>query len=77
MSSTPHIRGVLAPVVTPFKSDLSPDPQRFVRQCQWMVSQGSGLAIFGTNSEANSLSVNERIALLEALLAADVRRTAA
>src|SRR5206468_5238994 len=34
--------------------------------------QGSGLAVFGTNSEANSLSVNERIALLDSLLAADV-----
>ncbi|HYH41864.1 MAG TPA: dihydrodipicolinate synthase family protein [Burkholderiales bacterium] len=72
MSSSPRIKGVLAPVVTPFNADLSPDPQRFITQCQWMLSQGSGLAIFGTNSEANSLSVNERIALLDALLAADV-----
>ena len=72
MSSSPRIKGVLAPVVTPFNADLSPDPQRFIAQCQWMLSQGSGLAIFGTNSEANSLSVNERIALLEALVAADV-----
>jgi 4-hydroxy-tetrahydrodipicolinate synthase len=72
MSSAPRIKGVLAPVITPFNSDLSPDPQRFVAQCQWMLTQGSGLAIFGTNSEANSLSVNERIALLDALLAADV-----
>src|SRR5688500_10954081 len=72
MISAPRIKGVLAPVITPFNSDLSPDPQRFVAQCQWMLRQGSGLAIFGTNSEANSLSVNERIALLDALLAADV-----
>ena len=72
MSSAPRIKGVLAPVVTPFNSDLSPDAERFIAQCQWMLTQGSGLAIFGTNSEANSLSVNERIALLESLLAADV-----
>jgi 4-hydroxy-tetrahydrodipicolinate synthase len=72
MSSSPRIKGVLAPVVTPFNADLSPDAQRFIAQCQWMLSQGSGLAIFGTNSEANSLSVNERIALLDALLAADI-----
>ena len=72
MSSSPRIKGVLAPVVTPFNADLSPDPQRFIAQCKWMLSQGSGLAIFGTNSEANSLSVNERIALLEALVSADV-----
>jgi 4-hydroxy-tetrahydrodipicolinate synthase len=67
-----RIRGVLSPVVTPFNRDLSPDPQRFIAHCRWLLSQSCGLAVFGTNSEANSLSVNERIALLDALLAADV-----
>ena len=72
MSPSQRMKGVLSPVVTPFNSDLSPDPQRFIAQCQWLLSQNCGLAVFGTNSEANSLSVNERIALLDALLAADV-----
>ena len=65
-----RINGVLAPVVTPFNADLSPDPARFVSHCRWLLHQGSGLAVFGTNSEANSLSVNERMALLDALAAA-------
>ncbi len=72
MTQAQRIRGVLAPVVTPFNKDLSPDPERLVAQCKWMLTQNCGLAVFGTNSEANSLSVNERIALLDALLAADV-----
>lgn len=72
MSSAPRIKGVLSPVITPFNSDLSPDPQRLIAQCQWLLSQNCGLAVFGTNSEANSLSVNERIALLDALIAAGV-----
>ena len=72
MAPSQRIKGVLSPVVTPFNSDLSPDPQRFIAQCQWLLSQNCGLAVFGTNSEANSLSVNERIALLDSLLAADV-----
>jgi 4-hydroxy-tetrahydrodipicolinate synthase len=72
MAPAPRIKGVLSPVVTPFTDDLSPNADRFIAQCQWLVSQGSGLAVFGTNSEANSLSVNERIALLDSLLAADV-----
>ncbi|MDP3714816.1 MAG: dihydrodipicolinate synthase family protein [Burkholderiales bacterium] len=72
MSKTQRIKGVLAPVVTPFDKDLNPDTRRFIAQCRWLVSQGSGLACFGTNSEANSLSVNERLALLEALLSAGV-----
>jgi len=72
MSQSPRIKGILSPVVTPFNSDLSPHTQRFIAHCKWLLSQNCGLAVFGTNSEANSLSVNERIALLDALLAADV-----
>ena len=60
--------GVLAPVITPFSADLSPDHGRFLKHCQWLVSQGVGLAVFGTNSEANSLSVAEKKALLTTLV---------
>src|SRR5437588_12332853 len=67
-----RIRGVLAPVVTPFKGDLSPDRQRFIGHCKWLLSQNCGLAVFGTNSEANSLSVKERSMLLDALVAAGI-----
>ncbi|PYJ78101.1 MAG: dihydrodipicolinate synthase family protein [Verrucomicrobia bacterium] len=66
------IRGVLAPVVTPFRADLSPDRQRFIRHCQWLLSHNCGLAVFGTNSEANSMSAEERMALLDALVAAGI-----
>ncbi|MDH4150639.1 MAG: dihydrodipicolinate synthase family protein [Betaproteobacteria bacterium] len=72
MSNQQRIKGVLAPVVTPFDKDLNPDAPRFIAHCKWLISQGSGLAAFGTNSEANSLSFNERIALLDALLASGV-----
>src|SRR6266576_1308458 len=67
-----RIRGVLVPVVTPFKADLSPDRQRFIRHCQWLVSQDCGLAAFGTTSEANSLSAEERKTLLDALVGAGI-----
>jgi 4-hydroxy-tetrahydrodipicolinate synthase len=72
MIQSARIRGVLAPVVTPFKADLSPDRQRFIAHCKWLLSQNCGLAVFGTTSEANSLSVEERSALLNALVAAGV-----
>lgn len=59
---------MLAPVVTPFRPDLSPDTDRFVRHCRWLLESGcAGLAVFGTNSEANSMSVEEKLELLEAL----------
>jgi len=67
-----RIRGVLAPVVTPFKADLSPDRDRFIRHCQWLLLQNCGLAVFGTTSEANSLSVEERMKLLDALVGAGI-----
>lgn len=59
---------MLSPVVTPFDSALRPDGVRFVRHCRWLLDQGVGLAVFGTNSEANSMSVAEKIALLDTLL---------
>ena len=72
VSSSQRIHGVLAPVVTPFKADLAPDPERFVKHCQWLLSQNCGLAPFGTTSEANSMSKDERMSLLDALVAADI-----
>jgi 4-hydroxy-tetrahydrodipicolinate synthase len=67
-----HIRGVLAPVVTPFRADFSPDKERFIAHCQWLLSQNCGLAVFGTTSEANSLAAEERSTLLDELVAAGV-----
>jgi len=67
-----RIRGVLVPVITPFKADLSPDRQRFIRHCQWLVSQDCGLAVFGTTSEANSLSAKERMTLVDELVGAGI-----
>jgi 4-hydroxy-tetrahydrodipicolinate synthase len=72
LAASQRIRGVLAPVVTPFKDDLSPDSRRFIAHCKWLLSQNCGLAVFGTNSEANSLSLEERAMLLDELVAAGV-----
>jgi 4-hydroxy-tetrahydrodipicolinate synthase len=69
---TPRIRGVLAPVLTPFDDHGRPDVNRFVAHCQWLLDNQVGLAIFGTNSEANSLSVDERIGLTDILIAKGV-----
>src|SRR5687768_3867744 len=63
-----RLTGVLSPVVTPFKPDLSPDPEKLVRQCRWLLANHVGLAVFGTNSEANSLSVEEKLELLDFLV---------
>ena len=67
-----RINGVLSPVLTPFNSRLEPDVKRYIAHCQWLISNKVGLAIFGTNSEAASLSVSERLTLTDALLAAGI-----
>src|SRR5881392_4134792 len=73
MARAKRIEGVLAPVITPFRKDYAPDAERLVRHCRWLLKSGcAGLAVFGTNSEANSMSVPEKIRLLEALIAAGV-----
>ena len=72
MSHTNSLRGVLAPVITPFTADLRPDAGRLERHCRWLLSKDVGLAVFGTNSEANSMGVDEKRALLDELVAAGI-----
>ena len=70
---SPTLSGVLAPVLTPFQANLEIDVPRFVDHCRSLLADGcSALAVFGTTSEANSLSVEERERLLLALLEAGI-----
>ncbi len=66
--SLARLDGALAPVATPFDGDLKPDAKRFTDFCHWLLGQGVKLAVFGTTSEANSLSLAEKSYLLEHLL---------
>ena len=71
MSSAQHanrMHGVLSPVVTPFDRELRPDAARLAAHCRWLVENDVGLAIFGTNSEANSLSTSEKLHLMDAVV---------
>lgn len=67
-----RVKGVLAPVVTPFTSTLEPDFVPFLKHCRWLLAHGAALAIFGTNSEAASISAVERLRLTDALLEAGI-----
>jgi 4-hydroxy-tetrahydrodipicolinate synthase len=72
MASTPFA-GVLVPVLTPFDRSGNPDTGRFVAFCRFLLDQGAdGLAVFGTTSEANSMSGAERMELLDRLIAAGI-----
>jgi 4-hydroxy-tetrahydrodipicolinate synthase len=64
-----RLTGVLAPVLTPFRADLTPDAPAFLRHSRWLLAHGcAGLLVFGTTSEANSMSVEERESLLWTLV---------
>lgn len=61
-------RGVYVAALTPMNDDLSPNRAAFASHCRWLLASGAdGLAVLGTTGEANSFSVDERLALLDAL----------
>jgi 4-hydroxy-tetrahydrodipicolinate synthase len=68
-----NFAGVLVPVLTPFTRAGEPDSKRFIAFCRFLLDQGAdGLAVFGTTSEANSMSAGERMELLDRLVAAGI-----
>ncbi len=73
MQGDSHVAGVYAAVVTPLDEDGAPDVDRLVRLCRWLLGRGcDGLAILGTTGEANSFSVEERLAVIESVVDAGV-----
>ncbi len=76
MPAKNDFHGVIAPVLTPFGDDGNPDAVRFLAHAKWLLADGcTGLAPFGTTGEANSLGLQERMDLLEALAAGGVDPT--
>jgi 4-hydroxy-tetrahydrodipicolinate synthase len=68
------ISGVFCAAATPFDAALNPDHGAFVAHCRGLIEKGChGIALLGTTGEANSLSMDERRALLEAALAGGLR----
>jgi 4-hydroxy-tetrahydrodipicolinate synthase len=61
------MKGALAPVLTPLAADYRPDAGRLLAHCRWLLSNDCGLAVFGTNSEGNSLGTEEKLDLLDHL----------
>lgn len=74
MTDSPGImKGVFAAVLTPLKSDGSPDDARLARHCRWLLANGcDGLAVLGTTGEANSFCLKERIRIVEKLAEAGI-----
>ena len=61
--------GVFAAVLTPFDEAGAPDSAALALHCRWLLRNGcDGLSVLGTTGEGNSLSIEERLALLERLV---------
>ena len=67
--TTQAFTGVMSPVLTPFDNDLKPNGRKLAAFCKQLLAEGcTSLSPFGTNSEANSMSVEERIDLLDQII---------
>lgn len=67
------LNGVYAANVTPFRSDYSLDVDAYLHHAEWLADHGvSGVAAFGTNGEGPAVSTEEKIDVLDALVAADI-----
>lgn len=72
-SGTAGIRGLWCAALTPLGENAGIDPLRFAAHVRWLLAEGvAGVVAFGTTGEGPSFSVAERIAGLEALLAAGI-----
>jgi 4-hydroxy-tetrahydrodipicolinate synthase len=67
------LTGVWPPVTTPFRDDGAVDNSRLAKHCRRLLDDGAhGLAVLGTTSEANSLTLAERHGVIEGLLKAGI-----
>ncbi len=64
------LAGLWPPASTPFGADGAIDEKRLISHCRGMLADGAaGLAVLGTTSEANSLTLGERRRVIDALVA--------
>ena len=67
------LTGLWPPVSTPFTADGAIDIRRLIQHCQALLHDGAtGLAILGTTSEANSLTLAERRRVIDACVEAGI-----
>lgn len=67
------LRGVLAPILTPFNNDMTVATDLYVAHAKRLLEEGcAGLVPFGTTGEALSVGIDERIAAVRALVDAGI-----
>ncbi|NIP83904.1 MAG: dihydrodipicolinate synthase family protein, partial [Gemmatimonadetes bacterium] len=62
MTAIEPLRGVIAPILTPFEDDLTIARDLYVANARRCLEEGCvGLAPFGTTGEALSVGIEERM----------------
>ncbi len=65
--------GIMTPVVTPLSQDGAIDHPAYLAHSQWVLAEGSHFVTpFGTNGEAASFGMRQRMAAVEALVAGGI-----
>ena len=73
VKTPPALAGLWPPVATPFTAEGSVDHRRLVDHGRTLLAEGAhGLAILGTTSEANSLTIDERRRAIDASIEAGI-----
>jgi 4-hydroxy-tetrahydrodipicolinate synthase len=61
-----RLRGSISPVITPFNEDGSIDFETFEKLVNWHIESGShGISVTGTSGEPSSLTIEERVQVME------------
>src|SRR5664279_2077706 len=67
--TTTRPRGVIAATATPLHADGTPDLQRLVVHCRTLLGSGcDGINLLGTTGEATAFSVEQRLAVMRAVV---------
>ncbi|MEB3101715.1 2,4-dihydroxyhept-2-ene-1,7-dioic acid aldolase [Ferviditalea candida] len=61
-----RLRGSIAPIITPFDSNMEVDIEAFKNLINWHIASGShGISVTGTTGEPSSLTIQERELVME------------
>lgn len=70
---TNKMTGVTTPILTPFNDDLTIATDLYVSHASWLLEQGMNyISPFGTTGESLSMSVEERLEAVDALVAGGI-----
>ena len=65
-------KAVYSAVLTPFNKDLTINKKLFISHCEFLLNNKINLAPLGTTGEANSISISEKIDLINTIASSDI-----